>query len=44
MEVILEAMWEAKVSVTAFMVDHLRVLATARIGHHRPRLGVKKAS
>ena len=34
MEVMLEALWEVKVSVTAFMVDCLRVLATARIGHH----------
>ena len=28
--------------VTAFMVDRLRVLATARIGHPRPRLGGKE--
>jgi hypothetical protein len=42
MEVILEALWGAKVSVTAFMVDRLRVLAASRIGHPRPRLGGKK--
>lgn len=44
MEVILEEIWEAKVSMTAFIVGHLRVTAIGRIGHHRPRLGDKSSS